>query len=106
MCRNSLHRHGVFCIVPPHMLREIALNGSPQQRAAALRTLGVDQTLRAGRAELRLAGPARARPQLTLAGEGAKIRTIYDAQHQQNLPGTLVRAEGAPPTNDPAADEA
>ncbi|HXT03479.1 MAG TPA: hypothetical protein VN760_04830, partial [Casimicrobiaceae bacterium] len=37
-------------ILPPDMLRRIALHGSPDQREAALDTLAVDQTLRLGRA--------------------------------------------------------
>jgi len=39
-------------------------------------------------------------------GTGEKRRTIYDAHNQTNLPGTLVRAEGAAPINDDAANEA
>jgi Zn-dependent metalloprotease len=35
-----------------------------------------------------------------------KQRTIFDAHHTQTLPGDMVRAEGAPPTGDPAVDEA
>jgi Zn-dependent metalloprotease len=41
-----------------------------------------------------------------LSLEGEKRRTIYNAQNQQTLPGVVVRAEGAPPTNDVAVDEA
>ena len=46
------------------------------------------------------------RPSSLLAAEGHKQRAIYDARHQQSLPGALVRAEGAKPTGDAAADEA
>ena len=35
-----------------------------------------------------------------------KHRTIYDAKHLQLLPGTLVRAEGSPPSTDVAINEA
>ena len=34
----------IFCIVPPYVLDEIADKGTPQQRAAALRTKAVDNT--------------------------------------------------------------
>jgi hypothetical protein len=35
---HANHRHSIFCVVPPHVLDKIAHNGTPQQRAAALRT--------------------------------------------------------------------
>lgn len=38
--------------------------------------------------------------------EGQLQRTIYDAQNSMNLPGTVVRREGDPPSGDPAVDEA
>ena len=33
-------------------------------------------------------------------------RTVYDAKSAEQLPGSVVRKEGEPPTGDPAADEA
>ena len=54
MCQPAYHRHPIFCIVPPYVLDEIADKGTPQQRAAALRTKAVDNTFRA----LRLATQA------------------------------------------------
>ena len=36
----------MLCILPPHILREIAKNGTAEQRAAALEALGVDQAIR------------------------------------------------------------
>jgi len=41
-----------------------------------------------------------------LAAEGQKQRTIYDTHHTQNLPGDVVRTEGAPPGDDVAVNEA
>src|SRR5262249_45340913 len=106
MCHSTLHRHSIFCILPPHILRQIALNGSPQERAQALTTLATDQTLRMMRADERLvAATAPSRPSV-LSTEGEKRRSIYDARHAQTLPGTLVRAEGAPATNDAEVNEA
>jgi Zn-dependent metalloprotease len=43
---------------------------------------------------------------ITLTAEGQKQRTIYTANNQETLPGTVVRAEGAPATGDAAVDEA
>ena len=104
MCRPH-HRHTIFCILPPHILREVAMNGTIPERAAALNTLATDQTFRAMRADERLAPAAPTRAGV-LAAEGEKRRTIYSAKNEQNLPGVIVRAEGAPPTGDLAVDEA
>jgi len=99
------HHHSIFCILPPHILREVAMNGTAQERAAALDTLATDQTFRAMRADERLT-PAAPNHASVLAVEGEQHRTIYSAKNQQNLPGVIVRPEGAPPTGDLAADEA
>lgn len=100
-------RSGLYCILPPHMLESIAQNGTVQQRARALQTLAVDHTLRALRAAPpQAARAARGRPGMLALAEGQKQRTISDAHHTQNLPGSVVRAEGVPPTGDPAVDEA
>ena len=81
------------------------MNGTIPERAAALNTLATDQTFRAMRADERLAPAAPTRAGV-LAAEGEKRRTIYSAKNEQNLPGVIVRAEGAPPTGDLAVDEA
>jgi hypothetical protein len=39
----------IFCIVPPDMLSEIAKNGNPSQRDAAIDTLALDAGMRAQR---------------------------------------------------------
>jgi Zn-dependent metalloprotease len=105
MCIRTSHRHSIFCILPPYILRQIAQNGTPQQRADALQTLATDQTFRVLRSDPRLGASARPHPSV-LAMEGEKRRTIYDAHSQQNLPGDMVRAEGTEPSGDPAVDEA
>ncbi len=93
--------HPIQCIVPPHMLREIAQNGTPEQREWALRTMMRSAEFRGQRAILTdyptLAASA------TAAG---KHRIIYHADFQSNLPGRQVRVEGDPPTSDAAVDEA
>jgi Zn-dependent metalloprotease len=100
-CPPSSLRH----ILPPYLLRAIARNGSPRQRESALRTLAIDQTLRALRAGPHLwTGPGLMRP-ASVPGP-SKVRTICDAHGMQTLPGTPVRTEGAPATGDAAADEA
>jgi Zn-dependent metalloprotease len=102
MCRNPLQ-----CIVPPHVLDQIARRGSPEQRDWALDTIHHDHSLRAARLQAVLTTPPRQRAVDALAPEpGTLRRTIYDAVETTQLPGTLVRAEGSDPTGDVAVDEA
>jgi Zn-dependent metalloprotease len=101
-CQRTHHRHSLFCIVPPYILRSIAENGTTEQRRTALRTMDTDQTVRAVRAAQGPAAPTRRRGLLVTE----KQRTIFDAHNTQTLPGTVVRTEGAPPTGDLAVDEA
>ncbi|MBD2614346.1 MAG: M4 family metallopeptidase [Nostoc sp. ZfuVER08] len=98
------HEHPLYsrcpicCIVPPHMLENVVVNGSPQQRSWAFHTLNVSAQLR-GRRDI--IGSISFAP-----SPGEKRRTIYDAKNGQQLPGTLVRSEGDPPSNDIAVNEA
>jgi Zn-dependent metalloprotease len=103
MCHTS-HRHPIFCILPPHVLRSIAQRGNPEQRVMATNTLAVDATLRAFRASAQTFAAA---PSVdALANPGEKRRTIYTANHTQQLPGQRVRGEGDPPSGDVSVNEA
>ncbi len=93
-------RYPIQCIVPPHILREVIQRGTPNQQAWAWRTLTISEQIRGQRQARTLMGALGATP------AGQKRRTIYNAQHGDNLPGLLVRGEGDPPTGDPATDEA
>lgn len=107
MCPQTIQGPSVLCILPPHILRAVAQNGTPPQRAAAMQTLASDNTFRTLRAGLRLpASAVRRRPAVGLTMEGEKQRTICDARRTQGLPGTVVRTEGGAPTGDQAVDEA
>lgn len=100
MCSGS-HRHSIFCILPPHILRSILERGNAEQRSHASRTLALDTTFRA----LRAAAPKPQGRGVALAAQpGAKQRTIYTAQNQQTLPGVQVASETNPPV--PGADVA
>ena len=92
-------------ILPPEILRRIASRGTRAQREAALATLATDQTLRLARATHQLLDLGARRPPLTLP-ELAKQRTIYDAGHQETLPGRTVRAEGSRAGKDVEVNEA
>ncbi len=103
MTRRVPPLHRCRAILPPVVLRAVAENGTPEQRARAVRTLLVDGQLRAGRAATPLPRPRTATGPTTPAGPH---RTVADADGARTLPGRTVRAEGAPPTGDAAADEA
>lgn len=101
MC-NKHHRHSIFCILPPHVLDQIARNGNKTQREWALDTLHIDNTLRA----MRLTAVAPTTQALGGGTPGQVQRTIYTATNTTTLPGTLSRAEGQAKTNDIEVDEA
>jgi len=104
MCNTIGHRHSIFCVLPPYILRAIAENGTKDQATAAMQTLVTDTTFRALRSQNpveELAPPAVLTPPLT-----GKLRTIYTTNHSQNLPGTKVRGEGDKPSGDAEVDEA
>lgn len=94
--------HSVLCITPPHMLQEIARNGTPEQREMAQRTLIASESLRAKRSAVRVRTAGAIRAAISVG----KNRTIYDAEQGSQLPGTKVRGEGDPASADPAVNEA
>jgi Zn-dependent metalloprotease len=91
-----------FCtIIPEHMLRKLAQQGTDRMRARAWKTLQHSERLRGQREMLAMMGA------VALANAtGTKRRTIYDLQHDVLLPGTLVRGEGDPKTKDRHVNEA
>ncbi|NMF62146.1 M4 family metallopeptidase [Brasilonema octagenarum] len=96
---HQLHtRCPICCIIPPHMLEHVAVNGNEEQRKWAFRTLNVSAQFR-GRRNVVGAVNFGVSP-------GQKRRTIYDAKNTEQLPGVLVRSEGDPPSQDPAVNEA
>ena len=64
MCTKT-HRHSLHCILPPYILSRIAEHGPPELRAAAMRGLLIDPTIRMVRAAT--AGP--------VLGALARLRT-------------------------------
>ena len=91
-------------IVPPHLLTRLAALEDADHRVAAKAArhalLELDPLVRS-RSE-RLRAPVRRGSVVA----GTLTRRVYDADNREELPGVLVRAEGRPPTGDPAADEA
>jgi Zn-dependent metalloprotease len=101
---ESRHRHSIFCILPPHILHEMARRGSAAQRNAALKTLALDGTHRAQRMTFQLLAPA---PHQVVTGAApAPHRSIYNSANQESPSGQLVRAEGQPAVGDVAVNEA
>lgn len=95
-------RHAIQCIVPPHMLQEIADNGTDQQRQWAVETMTLSEQFRGQR----LATPQFSAMRLGLTDGGGLQRIVYNAQTGNNLPGVEARREGEPATGDQAVDEA
>ena len=89
-------RHG---IIPPYLLRSIAINGSRRQRELAWATLTDSEQIR---------GQRRVLPPLTRLAvvPGRMRRTVYDARNRYDLPGRLVRSEGGAASADPRVNEA
>ena len=96
------HYHPINCIVPPHMLENIATNGTTAQKSLAVHTLKMSASMRGQRHALADFNPAAFRAQAI----GGKERIIYDAKNKSTLPGTVVRNEGDPPSTDIAVNEA
>jgi Zn-dependent metalloprotease len=94
--------HSIYCILPPHVLKEIAQNGSSAQQEKAMQTIVATEQLRGRRRGI----DSMAAFSAPLPGSSTKNRTIYDAKNGTNLPGTVVRSEGDPPVADVAVNEA
>ncbi|GCB91144.1 M4 family metallopeptidase [Streptomyces noursei] len=94
----------VFCtIVPPHILGKLAESDDPGHHEPARRTLEHDALHRTRRTDLAAQSLI---PQEARAAADKPNRTIYDAGHQQNLPGTKVHAESDAPSKDASVNRA
>ncbi|MFE7977209.1 M4 family metallopeptidase [Streptomyces shenzhenensis] len=96
----------VFCtIVPPHVLDRLAQHADSALSGPARRTLERDAYERTHRRLTTVIGaPAVALP-ADAAADRAQ-RTVYDAEHRQDLPGTKVREEGSEPGADATVNRA
>ncbi len=94
----------VFCtIIPPHILDTLARSDDPARHEPARRTLEHDHLRRTRRRELAARGLTPGEP-----GEAADKpnRTVYDAAHREDLPGTKVHAESDGPSQDASVNRA
>jgi len=107
------------CMVSPTILRNIAANGSAEQRDVVLQTISIDASIRVARAaRLEATRPLRAERRAfrvrdttsaALYGPSAPSTpdiTIYDAGKTETVPGRRVRGPGDAPLGDNAVDEA
>jgi Zn-dependent metalloprotease len=81
------------------MLRAILKNGDSQQQARAWSTITDSEQFRGERRILTAVGSLALSP-------GRRRRSIFDARHNYDLPGKLVRSEGGPRSKDPRVNEA
>ncbi|MBB6251600.1 M4 family metallopeptidase [Nitrospirillum iridis] len=100
MCQHDGCPPHVCFIIPPHMMEHVATHSpDPTMRRRAMRNLYHQGRIRGMRESMN---------QFAFAGlaTGTKRRTIYDAKHGGDLPGTLVRSEGQAAGKDVAVNEA
>ncbi len=101
--------HPVFCtIVPPHVLDRLARADDPALAGPARRTLEADARQRTHRRLTTVLGTPTAAPSPGAAdnADNKPHRTVHDAEHTQNLPGKVVRTEGAEPVGDATVNRA
>jgi Zn-dependent metalloprotease len=91
----------IQCIVPPHVLREIAANGTPSQREYALRNFTMSEQMRGQRL-----GMISLSSLIAAGASDSKQCSVYDAKQGSSLPGIVVRREGDPQSSDVDVDEA
>lgn len=106
----------INCIVPPHMLEVMMLRGDKSVRKMAEGLIKIGEDVREERAAHAGAGvvPTEERGGTFVSralAVGASSghtcnREVYDGDEKASLPGTLVRAEGDPPTGDEEVDRA
>jgi Zn-dependent metalloprotease len=105
----TCHRNPLHCVVPPYMLEKLASKGkSANARERALKSLRISRFFRTTRLEAQNAFQALGFRAIASAAATAApdklIRKVYNAGGAEELPGKLVRDEGAKPTRDTAVD--
>lgn len=95
-------------VIPPYILEHIAVHGDEPQRNSAKQTLDHVRAVMAARPQAKTDAPAALALAATPVQSSAGVvqRTIYDAKHQTQLPGSLVRKEGQAATSDVSVNEA
>jgi Zn-dependent metalloprotease len=107
---SSLHSACCF-IAPPDLLARLAEEGTPEQRQAAIQALATSAAIRSRRSiitALVQQPDVDIRSLAFCAPPSGERRTVYDLEHRgmSALPGSKVRGEGDPPSDDDAVNEA
>jgi Zn-dependent metalloprotease len=91
--KNKLRNRGNQCcfIIPEYMNKNIVKKGTEKQKEGAWKNLILTEQLRGRRTVTGLMSSM-------FSVSNNLNRTIFDAEHRENLPGTLVRQEGGRPT--------
>ena len=105
-CVHASRRNPVACILPPYMLEHLTQRGTPDQQAWAQVTLNTTLVLRSERLAIARGEPPLEAVAIAKAVPGVKQRTVYTCDGTSDLPGTIARQEGQPPSGDAAIDEA
>ncbi|AUH35300.1 M4 family metallopeptidase [Paracoccus tegillarcae] len=115
VCSHASH-HPINCIVPPHILRVVALRGDERTAEMARSLLKQSEQLREERQDHSHVTPpppegspaaVRARAAGAVAASRySPNRQIHDGQNKATLPGKLVREEGDDPCGIEDADRA
>ena len=107
MCTNN-HRHSIYCILPPYILRHIANadESTPKMRSMASDVSSIDTTFRNLRMGSRMGADLSMNFPTSFAVAGDKQRSISTANNKESFPGTIVRTEGSKPSGDKEVDEA
>ena len=97
--------HHVCGVIPPHILDRVAEHSAGEAADDARSTLQQMRELERERMRsfVALDETATAEPAISTS---KKRRSVYDAQHQQHLPGKLVMSEHKPRSADVEVDEA
>ena len=115
-CNTHSSHNPINCIVPPHMLRVLALRGDAATVKMARAMLKQNEEVREERAGHGSGDmvPSKEAPGTfvtrSLASKAKKkhkcVRKIYDGGGKASLPGKLARGEGDPATGDDQVDNA
>ena len=97
---NALH-NPIQCIIPPHMLKAMLVNGNAAQKQVALAAITGSAQFRGRRQAI-----SESVAYLTTVPANGKHRRVYDTKDNSTLPGSIVRDEGSDPVSDPAVNEA
>jgi Zn-dependent metalloprotease len=93
--------HQTCSVIPPHILRHLAEHGDDNIRERVASTLYHSQQIVDGRAAMLIGESAEKVPSFS-----RPTRRVYDARHQQKLPGKLVMGDGKAVSTDIEAMEA